>query len=131
MLTRETILKTDDRRIEPVKLPEWGGELFVRNLSGTELSDWQDLCASRTDPKTKKVTNSRGLKGALLVAAACDADGAPVFQEGDAEWLEGKNAAPLNRVWDKACEMSGIGGDEKKKLEKNSDDDPTGDSGSS
>ena len=36
ILDRASILGSDDREIERVPVPEWGGFVFVRNLSGAE-----------------------------------------------------------------------------------------------
>ena len=40
-LTAEEILSTDDRKVERVACPEWGGHVHVRSLSGEELDAWE------------------------------------------------------------------------------------------
>ncbi len=36
MLTREQILQSDDLPRETVQVPEWGGEVQVRTMTGTD-----------------------------------------------------------------------------------------------
>jgi len=125
MLTREQIQRADDKRLEPVPCPEWGGSLYVRNLSGEELSLWHDEMDKRKTGKQRRLASSRGLKGRLIVLAACDAEGRQVFSAEDADWLETKNAAVLNRLWEAACKLSGLGEDEQEQIAKNSDAAPS------
>jgi hypothetical protein len=40
-LTAEEILALNDRRVEKVACPEWGGHVHVRSLSGEELDGWE------------------------------------------------------------------------------------------
>ena len=38
LLSKEQILKSDDLKSEIVAVPEWGGDVKVRVMTGTELS---------------------------------------------------------------------------------------------
>ena len=36
LLTKDEILRADDLRLERVEVPEWGGEVVLRTMTGTE-----------------------------------------------------------------------------------------------
>ena len=40
-LTRDEILGADDLKTESVKVPEWGGTVLVRELTGAERDEWE------------------------------------------------------------------------------------------
>ena len=131
--SREQIQKADDKRLsDPIPVPEWGdgAVLYCQTISGDEISEWENLYSGKRG-KDKKISDSKGIKAALIVRAACDENRRKVFEPEDAEWLGSKSNAPLARLWDAACEMNGIGEDTTKKLEKNLETAPTSSSGSS
>lgn len=131
--TRDQIKSAQDLRLsDPIPVPEWGegAVLYVQTVSGNDLSAWENFCAARRG-KDKKISDSRGIKAALIVRAACDDQRRPVFSDEDVDWLGEKSGAVLGRLWDAACTINGIGEDTAKRLEKNSEATPTNSSGDS
>ena len=45
MLTKEAILAADDLPREKVDVPEWGGEVYVRALTGAQMQPVEDAAA--------------------------------------------------------------------------------------
>ena len=41
VLTREQILKADDMTTERVPVPEWGGEVLVKSLTGRQRDEFE------------------------------------------------------------------------------------------
>ena len=48
LLSRDDILNADDLTIETVAVPEWGGEVNVKTLTGAEKDKWQTARARST-----------------------------------------------------------------------------------
>lgn len=116
MLTREQILQSQDLKIRKVLTPEWGegGFVFVRSLTNDERDQWEaTYMVMRSDPKNGTFSGfqfrKERMKVQLLVRTVCDEQGVLLFNSAsDIETLAGKNAAPVNRCFDTACELSGF-----------------------
>lgn len=118
---RDEILASVDIKPERVEVPEWGSEafVFVRPLSGLERGHYEQMMGSLAKPDRYK--KSRGLLCALGI---CDEAGEPVFSPDDVDRLSKKNAAPLDRCFDKIYARSGMSVAEAEKVEKNSEATP-------
>jgi hypothetical protein len=129
-LNREDILKADDLQTRDVPVPEWGGVVRVRGLSGAERDAFQ--ASSVVMLPNGKVGQDFGNMTAKLVARAIvDEDGNPLFNELDIGRLGQKSAVALARVNDVAAELSGITEKAQEAAEANLEPAPTDDSGSS
>lgn len=115
LLSRDQILGAEDRKTEDVAVPEWGGTVRVRSLSGAERDSYEaHIVQLRADgSKRLNMTNLRG----KLVSLSCVAeDGSRLFSDADAEALGDKSAAALERVFDVARKLSGLGEDDVEEL---------------
>jgi len=93
----QTALKTED-----VDVPEWGGAVRVRELTGAER-DALEMSVAGGDKRD--LHNMR----ARLVAMACiDEDGKRLFSDADAKRLGELSAAALDRVFWVAMRLSGM-----------------------
>jgi hypothetical protein len=121
---RDRVMKADDLRRETVEVPEWGLEggeaLTVRGLTGTARDEFEESCLLRGKPGAPSVFTAHNLRAKLVAKCCIDEDGLRVFSEEDVEWLGGKSAAALSRVYDVAAKLSRIGADEVEDLLKNS-----------
>jgi len=104
-LTREQILACDDRQIERVPCPEWGGVVYVRNVSGQERNQFEQE-STRRKGKSRDV-NMKDLMERVAVLACCNARREPLFTGNDVCWLREKNAAPLARITSAAFRLGG------------------------
>jgi len=114
MLDRSSILNFTDLKTEAVDVPEWGGTVFVRTLTGSER-DAYELAVSEAQ-KTGRPVN---IRAAIAVKACCDESGKRIFVDEDLDLLGGKSAAALDRVFEVAARLSGISSKDVKELEKN------------
>lgn len=97
-LSRDAILSANDIVIEKVDVPEWGGTVCVRSMSGAARERLEQLVAKQS------------LTRAFVVAmTVCDETGTLLFSEADIEALSGKSANALNRVFEVGARMSRIG----------------------
>lgn len=129
LLTADAILTADDKSTADVDVPEWGGTVRVRALSGDERDGYE---ASNTIEKGDTLErNPIGTRARLVVRACIDADGKRLFADNQAGVLGQKSAAVLDRLWDKIAELSGMTASAVDDAGKDSDATPSVDSASS
>lgn len=126
ILTREQILQADDLRQETVEVPEWGGAVIVRCLTGAERDEFEAaLIEIKGKSYNVRLANARARLTALSVI---DESGQRLFSEADVISLGGKSAAALDRVFEAAQRISGLRPRDMEELLKNS---PSGQNGGS
>lgn len=117
-LTRDAILAAQDLTTERVPVPEWGGEVLVRSLTGTARDAFEEGCfIGRGKDRQANFTN---LRARLIALTAVDEAGAPLFAEADVAALGAKSAAALDRVWECAQRLSGMSAKDVEELAGNS-----------
>lgn len=119
-LDRDRIIGLSDSRVERVEVPEWGGHVYVRSLSVAELDRF------RADGERAK--GSAGPHDAtvrLVVLAACDEGGAPLFRPEDAAALRGKCVTAVERVGAAALRLNTADAGTVDRAEKNSGPTPS------
>lgn len=114
-LTRDQILGVPDIMREDVDVPEWGGTVCVKGLSGTERDAFEASMVGRNG--AMKLDN---IRAKLVSLAVVDPDtGESLFSVGDVAILGGKSAAALNRVFGVAQRLAGLTESDIEELEKN------------
>lgn len=91
MLTREMILGADDLPRKEIEVPEWGGSIYVRALSGAERVVFERVVFS-------DAATDESVMAQLVALCAVDEKGERLFSEADVEALNQKNAKALSRV---------------------------------
>jgi len=118
MLSREDILNVTDIEIEEVEVPEWGGTVFVKGLTGTERDAYE---SSMIENRGKnRAMNLENLRAKLAVMTICDQEGKRLFTERDVKKLGEKSASALQRVFKVAQRLSGLTEEDVDELSKNS-----------
>ena len=117
-LTRDAILKIDDLKKEEVNVPEWGGTIFVRSLTGLERDTFEEKLFSNTR-KGQVNTTPRNIRAAMVAFCAVDEEGNRLFSESDIEALGKKSAAALNRIFEAAQRLNGWTSDDVEEMAKN------------
>lgn len=126
LLTREKILAADDMRQERLEVPEWGGDVIVRGLTGEQRDRFENsLWKGRGKQRIVVSTNMRAKFVALSVV---DDKGKLLFSPADVLALSAKSAKGLDRIFAKAQELSGISDEDVAELEGNLGSGPTEDS---
>jgi hypothetical protein len=116
ILDRSAILGADDQVIERVPVPEWGGFVYLRNLTGAERDRYEADSLRYNKKGAPAGANLENARARLLVLAICDEAGTAILSPADLEALSKKNAKPIDRLFDRACELSGIGEQELAEL---------------
>lgn len=124
LLSKEAIFAADDHKYEVVPVPEWGGEVRMRSLTGTERDAYEDSLTQQVG--NKQVVNARNARAKLVALSAINEDGSPLFDKADVLKLGGKNSAALQRLFDVACKLSGFSDEDVKELEEGFGGGPNG-----
>ena len=105
ILSKVAILAADDLPRETVIIPEWGGEVLVRTMSGTD----RDAFEASLLEKDGRMENVRAR---LVALTLCDSQGDRLFDDSEIAALGRKSARALDRVFSVAQRLNGIGVDQ-------------------
>jgi len=114
MLTREQILGAVDLPRKLVQVPEWGGEVYVRTMTGAERDAWEVGVAESNK------TGVKTIRARLAAMVIVDEGGERLFSEKDIPDLQLKSCAALDRVFEAADRLNHITGRDIAELAKNS-----------
>lgn len=115
-LTREQILNSQDLITETVDVPEWGGEVVVKAMTGLERDAFEGSLIG-----TNGQTKIDNIRAKLVQKTVIDPEtNKPLFTVADIEMLGGKSASALDRIFNVARKLSGLSDDDVEALEKNS-----------
>ena len=124
-LNRDAILGAVDVQTEKVDVPEWGGDVIVRGLTGDELDAFQGSIRQfrpTFDGKgMEPVLIQEGMRAKLLVKCLVDEAGERLFTDQDAPALGAKSGTVIDRLYDVAARLSGLSEEERAELEGNSE----------
>lgn len=116
ILTRKQILEANDITTEVVEVPEWGGEVLVKALTGSERDS---LEKSLVEMRKKQVVIKDNIRAKFVAASVVDESGDMLFTEADIAALGQKSAAALERVFKVAQKLAGLSDSDVEELEKN------------
>jgi hypothetical protein len=119
VLSRDAIKKAQDWKLEKVEVPEWGGDVYLRTLSGTERDLFEDGYA---DQKMKN------FRARFLALSLCDDNGERLYGDDEASELGTKSSVVLNRLFDKAWALNAFRTKDVDALGNDSPSDPSDDS---
>lgn len=124
LLSKGEIFAADDRKTEDVEVPEWGGTVRLRSLTGTERDAYEASIQKQIG--TKVVRDMRNFRARLVQLSAINEDGSPLFAQNEVAALAGRSSAALNRLYNVCCELSGFSDEDVEALEGNSEPAPSG-----
>jgi hypothetical protein len=127
-LTREQILAAKDTQFEDVDIPEWGGVVRVRGMTGAQRDSFEGEMVQQRGKS--QVINLRNLRAKLVAKSLVDEKGALLFTAKDIETLGEKSASGLQKVYIVAQKLSGITTEDVESLTVALGEDPSASSGS-
>jgi hypothetical protein len=101
-LSRDAILAARDCRREAVRVPEWGGTVFVKVMSGADRDAFEQSVQDRR-ALGKVGENMRAL---VVVHSVVDDAGKQLFTEADLDALGAKNYLALDRIVNAALRLN-------------------------
>lgn len=128
LLGRSEILDAVDLQQQDVAVPEWGGTVRIRGLSGAERDQYEAWIISGKG--RNRDVNLRQSRAKLVMMCVVDADGKRLFDEADISRLGAKSALAMQRVFDVAAALSGLDEDTLEKIQDDLGNALSDDSGS-
>jgi len=122
ILNKEQILQAKDCVTETVSVPEWGGDVLVRTLTGQERDEYEFALLGMGK---KNFTNARARLAALTIV---DEKGNRLFTDKDIHALGKKSGKSLQRIFNVAQRLNNVTDEDIEELEKNLESDPCSDS---
>lgn len=113
-LSRDQILTADDLKTEELEVPEWGGSVLLRMLTGAERDAFE---ASTVQGKLgSQKQNLNNLRARLLILCIVNERGEREFNRNDIDALGAKSSVALQRVFNRCNEMNGLSDDDIEEL---------------
>jgi hypothetical protein len=110
-LSKSAILEAEDLPRREVHVPEWGGSVFIRMMTGSERDAFEERQIKAP---------YRDLRARLAAAVCCDEAGNLLFGENDLPALCKKSGRALDRVFSAASRHNGLTSADIEELKKNS-----------
>ncbi len=119
-LSRDDILSANDIQVEELPVPEWGGVICVKTLTGEERDMLESEMISIGPNGQAKNVKLDALRSTVAFLGICDNDGNRLFTDKkDIDKLKKKSAAALDRVVARIQEMSAMSPADIEKLTTN------------
>lgn len=108
VLSRDAILASQDIQTEEVSIPEWGGVVYVRGLTGKERDQFE-LSMVQGKGKSQEL-NLKNFRAKLIVLSVVDGPNSTtrLFTPADVVALGEKSASALQEVFKVAQRLSGL-----------------------
>lgn len=116
-LTAKQILEMDDRPTKEVEVPEWGGSVFIRTMSGDERDTFEaEMVAQQGGANPSKI---KGIRARFVTRVLVDENGERLFKDSQADQLGKKSAAALDRIFSEASAFNRLSGEDVEELAGN------------
>ena len=117
-LSKTAILAAKDTKLsDPVPVPEWGGDVFVKTLTGTERDAFEDAYAEN---------KMKAFRCRFLVLTLCDDKGQRLFEDADVAELGKKSSVVINRLFEAAWKHNAFTNEAVESLGEGSPDGQSG-----
>ncbi|MDS1269691.1 hypothetical protein RIF23_05225 [Lipingzhangella sp. LS1_29] len=117
LLDKSAILAAGDLPTEEIHVPEWGGTVRLRGLSGAERSRLEaTMIASKGQSVNVRTEALRTLRERLLALCLVDANDNRLFTDDEISELGRKSGAVLQRLFERAQQLSGMGQDDAEEM---------------
>lgn len=126
LLNKAAFFAADDLIHEDVPVPQLGGSVRIRVMTGAARDEFNDYIRSFAEEKRPP----SAVNAALLVQTCIDESGAPMFDMEDIDMLRDKSAAALDVLAAAAMRINGLGATAVDDAAKNSASGQSDDSGS-
>lgn len=130
LLSKAAILACEDLPTTDVDVPEWGGTVRVKGMTGAQRDAFEDslfVDVPSADGKTiARKQDTKNIRAKLVAASLVDADGAALFTQGEIDTLAQKSARALSRVFEAAQRLNGMTPEAKEEAKNASAPGPSG-----
>ncbi len=123
ILGRNQILDADDLKTEEVPVPEWGGEVLIRSLTGEQRDEYESSMFEMKKDGTPR-QNLANVRARLVMLCIVNEQGEQMFNKADIKLLGRKSAAALERVASAAQKLNAISDEDIEELAEGFEDAP-------
>lgn len=128
-LTRDAIIGIKDLKTERVEVPEWGGYVFVKTLTGRERDAFEAETMKTKKGQKPGEGNYENFRARFVALTMVDENGAQIFTtRQEIAVLGTKSVAALQRVFNKAQELNGMSEEDVDDMTEDFDEAPEEDS---
>lgn len=118
ILDKAAILGRVDLKQETVAVPEWYGDVILREMTGAERDDFEaSMFVGQGKMRKQNLSN---LRARMLARCIIDEDGNRLFSDAEIDALGGKSASALDRLFAVAQRLNGLGNADVEVLAGNS-----------
>jgi hypothetical protein len=114
LLSKEDIFGIDDRKSEIVDVPEWGGQVKIKTMSGSEKDAFEAQCIGPNGG-----TNMKHIRAKLIAACVVDEEGKQMFTRDDIVKLGSKSAAALDRIFTAIQKLNAVSDEDVEEMAGN------------
>ena len=128
-LSRDDILKAEDTAPEEVPVPEWGGTVLVRGMTGKERDQFEVSLAEESAGAVQVQRGRAGgrppgrnlvnMRAKIVARCVITDDGERMFSDADVTALGEKSGAPIDRIFTVAARLSGMGEEDAETMAAN------------
>jgi len=129
LITREQLLSATTIPQERIDVPELGGVVNVRGMTGRERDAWE--ASLMTGRGRRREVNTDNLRAKLVVKCLVDEQGQRVFRDEDADLVGNIRVDVISRIFNVAQRLSGITDEDVEELGKPSEPETSASSSSS
>tara|TARA_Y100001973_G_scaffold103364_1_gene170460 strand:+ start:567 stop:920 length:354 start_codon:yes stop_codon:yes gene_type:complete len=115
-LTKDQILQAIDAKTIEFDIPEWGGSILLRGMTGKARNEYEFWASSQNK---HDVADFRGIRERLIISCAVDESGNPLFTIDEIDQLAAKNSEIIDRIHAKCQEICGMSPESVEEAEKN------------
>ena len=106
MLNKDQILKADDLKTSIEDVPEWGGKVKIKQMTGSERDAFEQA-TYRKNGKDYEV-NMKDMRARLCASCIIDDKGVRIFDDADIVELSKKSAIVLDRLFTACQELNSL-----------------------
>lgn len=114
ILSKDQILQSEDRKTKTIEVPEWGGEVIIKEMSAFDRDEFESSLAGKNGGQ-----NLKNWRAKLAAVSIVDEKGSLLFSKDEILKLSKKSSKALNRIADAAIELNQMGDDTVEELAKN------------
>ncbi len=114
MLSREEILSKVILQKELINIPEWGGDIYVTEMSGCARDAWEQTLIQKDDKGRLIAPRAK-----LIIATVVDENGERLFTDNDIDAIGKLSAGALEKICDIAQKLNFLQVADLEKKKKN------------
>jgi hypothetical protein len=115
-LSRDAIFAAKDTEVHEVEVPEWGGTILLRSMTGEQRNNYEYWAHQQSKSGT---ADYRGIRERLIICCAVDEEGNPLFTEDDLASIASKDSGVIDRLHEKCQKICGMDADAVEESAKN------------